>query len=85
MDHPSVDLDIDGYASTRGEDIVYNLRLSQRRADWVKQALISRGIPENRIRLAVGWGQLYPVCLERDDECWTKNRLVRFSYAPTPR
>ena len=59
-----------------------NLVLSQRRADWVKQALISRGIPENRIRFAVGWGQLYPLCPEKNDERWTKNRLVRFEYAP---
>ena len=81
-EHPNVNFYIDGYASTRGEDIIYNLALSQRRAEWVKQALISRGIAENRIQLAVGWGQLYPVCLERTDECWTKNRLVRFSYVP---
>jgi outer membrane protein OmpA-like peptidoglycan-associated protein len=46
---------IDGYASSRHE-LIYNLALSQRRADWVKQALISKGIPENRIVLAVGWG-----------------------------
>ena len=82
-EHSNVSFYIDGYASTRG-DLIYNLALSQRRADWVKQALISRGISENRIRIAAGWGQLYPVCLERNDECWTKNRLVRFSYVPTP-
>jgi outer membrane protein OmpA-like peptidoglycan-associated protein len=32
--------------------------------------------------LAVGWGQLYPVCPELTDECWSKNRLVRFLYSP---
>jgi len=46
---------IDGYASSRGE-LIYNLALSQRRADWVKQALISKGIPEGRIVLAVDGG-----------------------------
>jgi len=80
--HPSVRFYIDGYASTRGDDIIYNLNLSQRRANWVKQVLVSRGIAENRIKLAVGWGQLYPVCAEENDECWSKNRLVRFQYAP---
>jgi len=80
-DHPNVSFYIDGYASTRGDDIVYNLNLSQRRADWVKQALVSRGIPESRIKVTAGWGQLYPVCLELNDECWSKNRLVRFQYA----
>ena len=79
--HPRDRFYIEGYASSRG-DLIYNLSLSQRRADWVKQTLISKGIPENRIVLAVGWGQLYPVCPETNDECWTKNRLVRFSYSP---
>jgi outer membrane protein OmpA-like peptidoglycan-associated protein len=80
-DHPRDRFYIERYASSRGE-LLYNLALSQRRADWVKQTLISKGIPENRIILAVGWGQLYPVCAETNDECWTKNRLVRFSYSP---
>ena len=81
-EHPNVRFYIDGCASSRGQ-LIYNLVLSQKRADWVKQALISRGIAENRIRFAVGWGQLYPVCLELDDECWSKNRQVRFTYAPS--
>lgn len=80
-DHPNINFYVQGYASTRGE-IVYNLALSQRRADWVKQALVSRGVPENRIVMAVGWGQLYPVCLERDDPCWLRNKIVRFDYVP---
>ena len=80
-DHPTVRFYVDGYASSRGE-LIYNLNLSQRRAEWVKQALVSRGIPENRIVLTAGWGQLYPVCPELNDECWTRNRLVRFVYSP---
>ena len=80
-DHPDTRFFIDGYASSRG-DLIYNLGLSQRRADWVKEALISRGISESRILVAAGWGQLYPVCPELNDECWSKNRLVRVVYAP---
>ncbi len=72
---------IEGYTSSRG-DLGYNLRLSKRRADWVKQTLISKGIAENRIMSAAGWGQLYPVCPELNDECWSKNRVVRFVYSP---
>lgn len=81
-DHPGVRLYINGYASITG-DIVYNLALSQRRADWVKQTLVSRGIPESRIVLAVGWGQLYPVCAEDTQECRDRNKLVRFIYCPS--
>jgi outer membrane protein OmpA-like peptidoglycan-associated protein len=80
-DHPSVRFYVDGYASSRGE-LIYNLNLSQRRAQWVKQALVSRGISENRIVVAAGWGQLYPVCLELNDECWNRNKVVRFIYSP---
>jgi outer membrane protein OmpA-like peptidoglycan-associated protein len=79
--HPNVKFYIDGYASKRGEQI-YNLTLSQRRADWVKQNLVSRGVPEDRIKLSVGWGELYPTCLENSDECLAKNKLVRLTYAP---
>jgi len=80
-DHPAVRFYVEGYASSRGEAI-YNLALSQRRASWVKQALVSRGISENRIKVSAGWGQMYPNCPERNDPCWSKNRLVRFQYSP---
>jgi peptidoglycan-associated lipoprotein len=80
-DHPNERFYIDAYASSRGE-IIYNLVLSQQRANWVKQTLISRGIPESRIAAAVGWGQLYPVCPELNDECWSQNRRVRLVYSP---
>ncbi len=62
---------------------MYNLALSQRRADWVKQTLVSRGIPENRIAAAAGWGELYPVCAEGTQECRDGNKLVRFIYYPS--
>jgi outer membrane protein OmpA-like peptidoglycan-associated protein len=72
---------IEGYASSDGL-LGYNLTLSNRRADWVKQALISKGIAENRIVLGSPWGQLYPTCAELDEACWSKNRVVRFTYSP---
>jgi len=81
-DHPDVRFYVNGYASITG-DIVYNLALSQRRADWVKQTLINRGIPENRIVVAAGWGELYPVCAEDTQECRDRNKLVRFIYCPS--
>jgi len=37
-----------------------NLRLAQRRADWVKQALISRGIAESRVKVSAGWESCTP-------------------------
>jgi outer membrane protein OmpA-like peptidoglycan-associated protein len=80
-DHANDRFYIEGYASSEG-DLGYNLALSRRRADWVKQVLISKGIPENKIVLAVPWGQLFPACPEVNDECLGKNRLVRLVYSP---
>lgn len=81
-DHPTVRFYIEGYASTRGEDIAYNLVLSAKRAETVKQTLIGMGIPENRIVRTTGWGQLYPVCSEKNEACWSRNRRVIFRYTP---
>lgn len=80
-DHPSVRFCVWGFSSITGER-TYNLMLTQKRADWVKQALVSRGIPESRILFAVGWGELYPDCAEDTQECRDRNKLVRLIYFP---
>jgi peptidoglycan-associated lipoprotein len=75
--HPSVRIRLSGYTDPRG-DIVYNLALSHRRAESVKEQLVRMGIAENRIEFATGWGKLYPNCLESTEECWKQNRRVEF-------
>jgi peptidoglycan-associated lipoprotein len=79
-DHPNVRLKLAGYTDPRG-DIAYNLALSQRRAETVKQELIRMGVDENRIVFAVGWGELYPNCLESTEQCWGQTRRVEFARA----
>src|SRR6201993_106167 len=64
-DHPNVRVKLAGHADPR-KDIAYNLALSQRRAETIKQELIRMGIAENRIVFATGWGKLYPNCLGID-------------------
>jgi peptidoglycan-associated lipoprotein len=76
-DHPNVRVKLAGHADPRW-DIAYNLALSQRRAETIKQELIRMGIAENRIVFATGWGKLYPNCLESTEECWKQNRRVDF-------
>jgi len=66
---------IQGYADIRG-DIFYNLVLSYRRAQHVKQNLIKSGVDESRIQFATGWGKLYPVCNANDDSCYQQQRRV---------
>jgi OmpA family len=73
--HPDAQFWIQGYADIRG-DIVYNLVLSYRRAQWIKQSLVKRGVNESQIGFATGWGKLYPVCGQNDSQCFQKNRYV---------
>ena len=76
-DHPDIKFKLAGYTDPRG-DLVYNLALSQRRAETIKQELIRMGVSENRIVSAVGWGEMYPNCSESTEECWKENRRVEF-------
>lgn len=71
--NPAAKMWIAGYADPRG-DIVYNLVLSYRRAQWVKAQLVQRGVDESRIQYATGWGKLYQTCAQADDTCFQQNR-----------
>lgn len=66
LDHINV-IRIVGYTDRLGSE-VYNQLLSQRRADTIRQFLISRGVPENMIS-ATGAGENNPV-----KECHETNR-----------
>jgi peptidoglycan-associated lipoprotein len=76
--HPNTFITIGGYADERG-DIVYNLALSDIRAQATHDALTQMGVPEKQILFATGWGKLYPVCQEQDESCWAQNRRSHFS------
>ncbi len=73
--NPDAKMWIQGYADPRG-DIVYNLVLSYKRAQWVKAQLVKRGVDESRIGYATGWGKLYQNCAQPDDSCFQQNRRV---------
>lgn len=73
--HPDAHLWIQGYADIRG-DIFYNLVLSYRRAQFVKDILVKNGVNESQIGFATGWGKLYPVCQGNDDSCYQQQRRV---------
>jgi peptidoglycan-associated lipoprotein len=76
--HPNVFITIEGHADERG-DIVYNLALSDIRAQATHNALMQMGVPEKQIVFATGWGKLYPVCAEADESCWAQNRRSHFT------
>jgi len=73
--NPEGKLWIQGYADPRG-DIVYNLVLSYRRAQFVKTEFAKRGVDTSRVEYATGWGKLYQTCEEQTEKCFQENRRV---------
>jgi outer membrane protein OmpA-like peptidoglycan-associated protein len=73
-DHPERRVQIDGFTDSMGTDS-YNQDLSQRRADAVKVALVTRGIDSSRIG-SQGYGKEFPVAGNTDSGGRQLNRRV---------
>jgi peptidoglycan-associated lipoprotein len=63
---------IEGHADERGTR-EYNIALGARRAQAVRDYLISRGIAANRMH-TISYGKERPVALCDDISCWSQNR-----------
>jgi peptidoglycan-associated lipoprotein len=63
---------IEGHADERGTR-EYNLALGARRAQAVRDYLVSRGVPANRMR-TISYGKERPVAVCNDISCWSQNR-----------
>jgi peptidoglycan-associated lipoprotein len=73
---PSTKVTVEGHCDSRGSS-EYNLALGSRRADSVREYLISLGIDGSRI-LVVSKGKEQPFCTEENDSCWAQNRRGHF-------
>ena len=73
-EHADRRVQIDGFTDSVGSDS-YNEELSQRRADAVKAALVSRGVDPARIGTE-GYGKAYPVATYNDSGGRQLNRRV---------
>ena len=71
---------IEGHCDERGSQ-EYNLALGDRRANAVKEFLISQGIPETRMNV-VSYGEERPVCSEQTEDCYQRNRRAQFVKNP---
>ena len=67
---------VDGGADQRGS-VVYNQRLSERRAKAVKDYLVARGVAADRIT-TLGYGEGLLACRTTGEACWQKNRRADF-------
>jgi len=69
---PAMVIEIGGHTDNTGSKEI-NLKLSQGRADAVRNYLIQKGIPATRVT-AKGYGDTQPVADNSTDEGRTKNR-----------
>ncbi|MBT8144154.1 MAG: OmpA family protein [Gammaproteobacteria bacterium] len=73
-DHPDRKIRIEGFTDAIGSDS-YNQRLSERRANAVRTALVERGVEAERIS-AAGYGEQYPVANNETQAGRQQNRRV---------
>ena len=69
-----VNIEVAGHTDSMGSD-AYNMKLSQQRAEAVRNFLISRGVAADRLT-AKGYGESQPVADNATDEGRFKNRRV---------
>lgn len=77
--HPQIRVNIEGHCDERGST-EYNLALGDRRAQAVRQFLISLGVAAERLE-TVSWGKERPFCTESNEDCWQQNRRGHFVLA----
>ena len=74
--NPSQLVIVEGYTDALGPRAA-NLALAQRRARWVMEYLVAKGVPAERIT-AVARGESGTVCADRSAGCQHRNRRVHF-------
>ncbi len=70
--HEKVNVIVQGYCDERGTR-EYNLALGERRANAVKQYLISQGVAADRIS-TISYGKERPAVLGNNEAAWAQNR-----------
>lgn len=74
--NPNATLTVEGHCDERGT-AEYNLALGDRRAESAKAFLVDLGIAASRIT-TISYGEERPVCTDKTEECWAKNRRDHF-------
>ncbi len=79
-DWPQQKLLIEGHADERGSE-EYNMALGDRRARAAEDFLSSMGVAQNQLTI-VSFGKDRPVCTDKSEDCWQKNRRAHITAAP---
>jgi OOP family OmpA-OmpF porin len=81
-ENPGIKVQIEGHACQHGSER-YNMGLTERRANAVKEYLVKAGIEEERLT-TIAYGKSRPLCVEepnpknKNSECMKSNRRVHF-------
>lgn len=67
---------LEGHCDERGTN-EYNLALGEKRAQAAKNYLKSLGVSNDALG-TISYGEEKPVCTEKNEYCWQKNRRVQF-------
>jgi OmpA-OmpF porin, OOP family len=71
---------VEGHCDERGT-AEYNMALGQRRADNAAMYLVDLGVAKDRVT-TISYGKERPVCMEANEQCWSKNRRGDFIVKP---
>jgi OmpA-OmpF porin, OOP family len=84
VSNPKMEIEVQGHTDNKGS-APYNQKLSQARADSVRQYLVAHGVEAGRLR-SVGYGLTQPIVPNTTDANRALNRRVQFirTEAPAP-
>ena len=72
----STQITLEGHCDSRGS-AEYNLGLGSRRANAVRDYLVSLGVPTARVTV-ISKGKEQPFCNDETESCWQQNRRGHF-------
>ncbi|MBN1868041.1 peptidoglycan-associated lipoprotein Pal [Candidatus Sumerlaeota bacterium] len=76
VENPDVTVLIEGHCDERGT-VEYNFALGERRAESVRDFLVSRGVKAANLDV-ISKGEEEPMAFGHDEESWTQNRRAEF-------
>jgi len=74
--NPSTRVTVEGHCDERGTT-AYNIALGDRRAESVKNFLVTLGISANRLN-TLSYGEERPIAMGQNEASWAKNRRAQF-------